>query len=306
MKIFAVIVTYNAMRRQWIDHCLESLRQSTISITPVVVDNLSTDGTRTHVPSHYPDAVWMPQTVNLGFGQANNLGIAYALNHHADYVLLLNQDATISPNAVKDMIAADDHKSIISPLHLNGSGTMLDRSFRFSISQMPDEFFDDIIVRHKAASSYTAHEICAACWFIPAHILRAIGGFNPLFFHYGEDNNYYQRLTFHNYHVTLVPSAHMCHDRQEHGNITVYNHRHLHRDLLLIFGNINHGFAKCMRRYLSLIFRQYTKQLPARQYIPGTILIETLRLLPQANSIRLSRKKEKLTAPTWLPATTLQ
>ena len=100
MNIFAVIVTYNAMHRNWADRCLQSLEESSVPVTSIFVDNCSVDGTRDYIPSRYPQVVWLPQDHNLGFGQANNVGIRYALNHGADYVLLLNQDAALSTDAL--------------------------------------------------------------------------------------------------------------------------------------------------------------------------------------------------------------
>ena len=39
MKIYTIIVTYNAMQRNWIDRCMESLSKSTIRTIPVLIDN---------------------------------------------------------------------------------------------------------------------------------------------------------------------------------------------------------------------------------------------------------------------------
>ena len=39
MKVYVIIVTYNGMK--WIDWCLLSLRQSTLPLIPVVIDNCS-------------------------------------------------------------------------------------------------------------------------------------------------------------------------------------------------------------------------------------------------------------------------
>ena len=61
MNIFAIIVTYNAMRRNWAERCLQSLQESTVPVTPIVIDNGSTDGTRDYVPSQQPTVVWLPQ-----------------------------------------------------------------------------------------------------------------------------------------------------------------------------------------------------------------------------------------------------
>ena len=188
MKIFAVIVTYNGMQHDWIGKCLKSLEQSTMPVTAIVVDNNSTDGTREYVPEHFPDAVWFPQEKNLGFGQANNLGIKYALDNGADYILLLNQDATIHPDALRLLTDASDGESLLSPVHLNGDGTKLDEMFRISIKPKDGMLFSDLLLNKKLEKSYETGEICAACWLLPADVVRKIGGFNPLFFHYGEDN----------------------------------------------------------------------------------------------------------------------
>ena len=99
LNIYAVIVTYNGMK--WVERCLDSLRQSTYPITPIVIDNLSTDGSKEYIPSHFPEVIWLPQEKNLGFGQGNNVGMRYALEHDADYVLLLNQDAYLHKDSIK-------------------------------------------------------------------------------------------------------------------------------------------------------------------------------------------------------------
>ena len=117
MKIYTIIVTYNAMQRNWIDRCMESLSKSTIQTIPVLIDNGSTDGTREHIPQHYPDAVWLPQDKNLGFGQANNVGIKYALEHNADYILLLNQDAALSPDAIEFAMSASYKTTYLSSIN---------------------------------------------------------------------------------------------------------------------------------------------------------------------------------------------
>lgn len=42
MKIYTIIVTYNAMQRNWINRCMESLSKSTVKTTPIIIDNGST------------------------------------------------------------------------------------------------------------------------------------------------------------------------------------------------------------------------------------------------------------------------
>ena len=116
-NIYCVIVTYNGM--QWMERCLSSLVQSTHPIIPVIIDNGSTDGTREYIETHYPQIPLMAQKTNLGFGQANNVGIRYSLSNGADYVLLLNQDAWIEKDMIDCLLSFADDNSLISPLHID-------------------------------------------------------------------------------------------------------------------------------------------------------------------------------------------
>ena len=300
MNIYAIIVTYNAMRRQWIDKCLRSIAASTVPVTAVVVDNGSTDETRTYVPAHFTEAVWLPQDRNLGFGQANNIGLRYALEHDADYVLLLNQDATIQPDTLSLLLAESDGCSMLSPIHLNGDGSNFDANFyRFTLSISPS-LPKGINECKKTKGRLAIGEVCAACWLMPAKVIREIGGFNPLFTQYGEDNNYYDRLAYHQVNTFLVPAAEMRHDRQIHGDSEAYNHKLLHRTLLTVACDINKSFAQRIREMLWYLRQCYAKHLFKGTYMPGQFLYELLWLTAHVSKISNSRRTERQTGCHWI------
>lgn len=300
MKIFAVIVTYNAMRNAWIEKCLRSLEDSTQPVTPIVVDNGSTDQTCTFVSQHFCKAIWLPQDQNLGFGQANNVGIKYALEHDADYVLLLNQDATLHPKALENLVKASDGRSLLSPLQLNGDGTRLDALFKYVLLRADHLLYDDLLIKHSLNPTYTSGKYAAACWLMPARLIRQIGGFNPLFFQYSEDYNYLDRLSYHGIEVQLVPSAMMYHDREIHGNNKVFSKKRLRRDMLLAACNINLSVPKVLKEWLRILWQQYAWYIPKREYIPGTFFLQTFWFMAHIGKISRSRKKEKQRGPCWL------
>lgn len=300
MKIFAIIVTYNAMHRGWADRCLLSLHASTYPVTAVVVDNGSTDGTREVIPARFPDAVWLPQEMNIGFGQANNVGIRYAMSHQADYVLLLNQDAALAPDALEKMLKVSDGESLLSPLHLNGVGTQIDEMFRYSLRKANNRMLDDLLIRGTLLESYETGDICAACWLLPVALIRKIGGFNPLFFHYSEDNNYFHRMLFHHVKTILVPHAQMFHDRLLQGNLQVFNKKRLHRDLLIVATNINLSLKRRCIKWMAVLYRCYVHDLAQHTYFPGAWLCEMLWLIVHARKIATSRRKEKAGGLVWL------
>jgi GT2 family glycosyltransferase len=211
-KIYVILVTYNAM--QWVDRCLGSLRLSSIPLTPVVIDNGSQDETVAYIRAHFPEAILLEQKQNLGFGQGNNVGIRYALQHDATHVLLLNQDAWIEADMVEKLLAYDDHNSLLSPIHLTGEGDAVDKNFRQNAIRRSVEYQRYLADQAAGTSSkYATREINAACWFIPREVLEEIGGFNPLFFHYAEDNDYLQRLHYHGKGVYFISGTHCFHDR---------------------------------------------------------------------------------------------
>ena len=298
MNIFTIIVTYNG--KKWVDFCLGSLRRSTVQTIPLVIDNCSTDGTLDYIRECYPEAVLFTQEKNLGFGQANNIGIRYALDHGADYCLLLNQDAAISADAIELMLAQSDGESLVSPIHMNGDGTRLDNNFRdATLSRCKPLLNDAFAGTWKPV--YECGEVCAACWLLPRKVIEKIGGFNPLFFHYSEDNNYYQRLVYHHIKVLLVPQARMYHDRVGgYGNKRVWNQQWLHNVVTLTCTNINLTAGQRMNDMLHALWTCYVYRLPQKQYQIGSFFMAICRLIRCGKQIKDSRTKEKRIQSNWL------
>lgn len=301
MKIYVIIVTYNAMRREWIDRCLQSLEASTVPVEAIVVDNLSTDGTREYVPTKYPNVIWFPQEKNLGFGQANNVGLRYALDHGADYVMLLNQDASIAPDTIQVLIHAIGNRNILlSPIQLNGDGTRIDHMFNMTLHNADNSLLDDLLITTHTEDIYPTGPFAAACWFMPSAIIREIGGFCPLFFHYGEDDDYQFRMQYHGYRNYVTPKAFIYHDRGMHGNITMYNKNKVRRELLICVCNINLSTGKILYRIFIQLIKCYIQYLPCKQYRIGTFTLDICWLLTHCRSICRARKKNKKKGETWL------
>ena len=217
MKILVVVVTYNGSR--WIDECLESLQQSNISLDTIVIDNQSTDGTAAAIKRNFPDIQLIEAKQNLGFGRANNIGLKKALEEDYDYAFLLNQDAWIETDTLKTLIEQHQHHpgyGILSPVHLNREKTKLDSKFAKFVNQAENlELMSDLLLPDRSWQDvYTLDFVNAAAWLISRECLQVVGGFDPLFFHYGEDEDYVQRVSYYNFKVGFVPSARVVHDRE--------------------------------------------------------------------------------------------
>jgi GT2 family glycosyltransferase len=81
--------------------CLASLAALRDGDTEVVcVDNGSTDGSVEAVRAAHPEVHLVENGRNLGFAGGNNVGLRYALEHGAQWAVLVNNDATLAPDAV--------------------------------------------------------------------------------------------------------------------------------------------------------------------------------------------------------------
>lgn len=290
MKIITIIVTYNGMK--WIDRCLSSLRESTVPSTVLVIDNMSTDGTIDFIRANYPEVICLPQTTNLGFGQANNVGLRYAIEQNADYALLLNQDAYIHPDMFHELLSQSDGKSLFSPIHLNGDGTLLDANFKQNtLSRAKNSLFDDLLTG-SLRPSYEVDYVNAACWFLPLSLIKSVGGFSPLFKQYSEDDNYVHRLHYHHYRLFVVPTAFVRHDRKVVGNVTIYKKGKVKRELFSEACNITHTFPQRLKHYLKIINDQRDKPLECLQAL--------LWLPSQVFKTKKSRDQEKQPIPLYL------
>lgn len=84
----------------------------------IVVDNASTDESDIEIERRFPQVTLIRNAVNLGFAAGNNVGIVYALENDADYVLLLNNDTRLEPSAVNVMVSAmlaDSRRGVVVP-----------------------------------------------------------------------------------------------------------------------------------------------------------------------------------------------
>jgi GT2 family glycosyltransferase len=81
--------------------CLRSLAEiDREDVSVVCVDNGSDDGSVEAVRERFPEVELIENGRNLGYSGGNNVGIRHALERGADWVVLLNNDATLAADAI--------------------------------------------------------------------------------------------------------------------------------------------------------------------------------------------------------------
>ena len=292
MSFLVVITSFNGIR--WIDHCLNSCPHE----QTIVIDNASTDSTVSHIRKNYPEVTLIENKSNIGFGQANNIGIQKALSEGAEYVFLLNQDAYLGQDCIEKLIEvhqSNPEYGILSPMHLNGNGTNFDWNFSEYLKRISSGNLLFDFMRGNTEKVYPLPFVNAAGWLLPKSTIERVGLFDSMFFHYGEDENYCQRVHYHGLKVGIVPEALIRHDRESRAR----NYMDWNRDLKLVelmlkidLGNINleKQFQTKSKIWSIGVIKELLKLNFREAYLQYRKLSLLKRLLPE---IKKSRKQNK-------------
>jgi N-acetylglucosaminyl-diphospho-decaprenol L-rhamnosyltransferase len=194
-RVRAIVVSWNG--EKLLPSCLRALelQRGDFSLSPVVVDNGSTDGSLELLKREFPNLERIELAENLGYGRANNVALARALSAGDDFALLVNNDVELDPDYLARLIDAaranktaalltgtllfrerlDDKDQVNSTgLVIDWFGRARDRDFRISLDQLRRE--DGPVA---GVSGGAALLRCSA--------LARIGLFDPDYFAYYED-----------------------------------------------------------------------------------------------------------------------
>jgi GT2 family glycosyltransferase len=214
--VAVVIVTYNGA--PWIEACVQSVLASDQPVKIIVVDNCSIDNTRQILTQKFPGVRLIGNSVNAGFGAANNIGLAAALEAGARFFFLLNQDTTVEPQTISTLVKAFSTNrngfGVLSPIHLNSTGDSYDSGFHNYLKKYLDT--EDLQGAGKKPGQVTPIDfVNAAAWMIPKGTLETVGGFAPLFFHYGEDRDFVNRMKYFSLRLGIVGGVSIRHFRDD-------------------------------------------------------------------------------------------
>lgn len=109
-KVSINIVIWNSMK--FIPDLMKSIMAQTYQdFNVVVIDNGSDDGAAGYLRDHYADVVMLRNARNLGFAQAQNQSIRYAVEHwnasdlQDRFVLVTNPDIIFTPTYLEELMA---------------------------------------------------------------------------------------------------------------------------------------------------------------------------------------------------------
>ena len=237
-NVFIVVVTFNT-GHDWLDKCLGSIRSCQIPLQTIVIDNASTDDSVAYIKENYSEVELFISTENLGFAKANNLGIRHALAAGAEHVFLLNHDAWFVEDCLAKLLNLQQSFpdfGILSPIHLNGTGELLDWNFTQYLSSCHDDgrkLYTQLLKRETLDPIYSVSFVNAAAWLISRACIEKVGLFDTaLFVHYGEDSHFVQRAQYHQFKIGVAPECFIYHDRETRSGKSVQTEFNQSADLL--------------------------------------------------------------------------
>ncbi|MDR9856693.1 glycosyltransferase family 2 protein [Paenibacillus sp. VCA1] len=194
-----IIPTFNGL--PLLASCIESIRRYTdVPYEIVVVDNASTDGTDEYCARE--GIVFASLPGNEGFPKACNVGFKVA---RGDYLLLLNNDVTVTKNWLGNLLAAAESSpdvGLVGPVTNAASGI---QKVELSFRDLPE--FQRIAAannRSDPARWLEVKRLIGMCMLLKRAALNRIGFFDEAFSpgHY-EDDDYCHRARLAGYRLLL-------------------------------------------------------------------------------------------------------
>jgi hypothetical protein len=272
-KVGIVIVNWNG--KDDVFRCLASVISSNyINFDILVVDNGSVDGSVEAICDRYPSIQVIKLDKNLGYTGGNNLGIRWALNSGADWVLLLNNDTVMDPDTLDCLLEAADQDPKAGIL-----GPTVYYMDMPDVIQSAGEFYDHHLnpISNENRLTRMTHIVnpspvgwvsgCAL--FARAQMIKKIGELDDRFFAYEEELDWCIRATNAGWRILHVSTARVWHagvtkDYHPKPYVTYY----MTRNHLLLLSKHHAGLmtktiflVRCFRTLVSWTIRPRWKSL---------------------------------------------
>ncbi|MCX5397194.1 glycosyltransferase family 2 protein [Streptomyces sp. NBC_00102] len=217
-------ITVGTNEKRWLPDCLSTLLTSHTPDLDLAVwysDNASTDGSTALVRDDFPSARIIQNDSNLGFAQANNVGMRAALADGADYVFLVNPDTRTPPDLIHQLSAFMERHpeyGICGPMqyvYTDNGPVSLDEHNEWSRTALrlgeADGFVGDRPFRPSPAGPAEGRApdtlehayVQGAAFFVRAEVLRTIGLFDRVFHTYYEETDLCRRARWAGWRVAL-------------------------------------------------------------------------------------------------------
>lgn len=217
-----ILVNYNTVNllNKAITHIEQASR--TVNTKIIVIDNNSTDGSKLWLKQNESRFLAIYNEKNIGFGRANNIALNYI---EGEYLLLVNTDAFIAENSIKESIKFLEKTPECGIVGINivsgdGSPQASARNFITPINLFLTrtgiiKYFPSYAIDPSPSSLYISREcdwITGCFLMIRKSLVEKIGLFDERFFLYCEELDLCKRAKAAGnkiYHITTANVIHL-------------------------------------------------------------------------------------------------
>ncbi|MBM4178478.1 MAG: glycosyltransferase [Ignavibacteria bacterium] len=267
IDVSIIIVNYNV--KDYLLQCLRSLYEIDTSIRKeiIVVDNNSSDGSVAFLRQQFQEVHWIELNENIGYGKANNLGLAQAQGR---YTLFLNPDTIVGRDVLQTMTSfldADADVGIAGCKVLNPDGSFQVACRRglptpwasfcklFGLQSIfPNSrlFAQYNMTYLPIDATYPVDALIGAFMMGPTAQMQELGGFDPAFFMYGEDIDLCYRVQLAGRRVMYVHTTNIIHYKGESTKRSSMNEVRVFYDAMEIFAKKHFGGSQLFLAFLRL------------------------------------------------------
>jgi len=217
IKVFIVVLQFN--NSQDTIECLESVKElNWPDFEAIVVDNASEtkhlNSIRLFVESQERVGEKRFKLIvnksNLGYTGGNNVGMKYALENGANYILILNPDTTVRKNLLSRLVEAMQSRKkigILQPAIKEGRSTFYGGG---PIKWLNIHQPQSAIVPRSAIMKEGLY-VMGSAMFVKKEVVEKVGLFDERYFLYFEDADFSLRARRAGYKIGIEKSALVCH-----------------------------------------------------------------------------------------------
>jgi len=226
----------------------------------LVIDNNSQDGSYEKLSSYLSPHEFFPLRKNFGYAGGNNYGINIALKNGADYVFILNPDVTISSESLSNYInIMQNNKNVgaLNPIQLSSDSGPVDPRFRSRVLNGLNE--NKIFTFLGKNKLIEADRLFGASILLSRSAILRVGGFDPLYFAYYEEEDLCRRIKYFNLSLCVTFKSPVVHKRsyQYQPPDKFRDYLRLKGRYLYILKNFNRSIVSNLKFFYYNIFYDY-------------------------------------------------
>lgn len=227
----------------------------------IVVDNNSHDDSVQQIRAQFPQVTLIQNPENLGYAQGNNVGMQYALERQADYILILNDDTVVAADMLSELVKAaqaNPKSGILGPKIYSQEEpqVLLTTGAFLGAAGVIDNPAMGVVDAGQWDRQAEVGYLWGAAVLLKDSAVRQAGMLDPEFFAYQEDIDWCYRIRAAGYQCLFIPQAKCWHPdtrraRQNSALVTYY----MSRNHLLFIRKHHLGFAEFIRSWAVFLRR---------------------------------------------------